>query len=124
MLEFLRSSALKPERTSIRGPWQNGIAERWAGNARRELLDHIIPLNEYHLRRLGLDYLAYYHQDQTHIRLNKNTPAERAVESRSSLSKPNRVDIAAWRSPPSLPLVGNGVKFVQRILMTHSPTRE
>ncbi len=53
------------------------------GSARRELLDHIIPLIEYHLRRLGRDYLAYYHQDRTHIGLNKNTPAERAVESRS-----------------------------------------
>ena len=50
---------------------------------RRELLDHIIPLNEDHLRRLGRDYLSYYHQDRTHIGLNKKTPAERAVESRS-----------------------------------------
>jgi transposase InsO family protein len=83
VLQFLKSSALKPMRTSIRSPWQNGAAERWVGSARRELLDHIIPLNEYHVRRLGRDYLAYYHQDRTHIGLNKNTPAERAVESRS-----------------------------------------
>jgi putative transposase len=82
VLQFLKSSALKPMRTSIRSPWQNGVAERWVGSARRELLDHIIPLNEYHLRRLGCDYLAYYHQDRTHIGLNKNTPAARAVESR------------------------------------------
>jgi transposase InsO family protein len=53
VLEFLRSSALKPLRTSIRSPWQNGTAERWVGSVRRELLDHVIPLNEYHLRRLG-----------------------------------------------------------------------
>jgi len=83
VLQFLYSSALKPMRTSIRSPWQNGVAERWVGSARRELLDHIIPLNEYHLRRLGRDYLAYYHQDRTHIDLSKNTPGERAVESRS-----------------------------------------
>ena len=82
MLQFLYSSALKPIRTSIRSPWQNGVAERWVGSARRELLDHIIPLNEYHLGRLGRDYLAYYHQDRTHIGLTKNTPGERAVESR------------------------------------------
>ena len=72
-------------RTTIRSPWQNGVAERWVGSARRELLDHVIPLNEFHLRRLGREYLAYYHQDRTHIGLNKNTPAERAVESRSPL---------------------------------------
>ena len=82
VLQFLKSSALKPMRTSIRSPWQNGVAERWVGSARRELLDHILPLNEYHLRRLGRDYLAYYHQDRTHIGLNKNTPVERSVESR------------------------------------------
>ena len=58
LLDFLRSSALKPMRTSIRSPWQNGTAERWVGSARRELLDPIIPLNEKHLRRLGRDYLT------------------------------------------------------------------
>ena len=80
VLQFLNSSALKPLRTSIQSPWQNGVAERWVGSVRRELFDHIIPLNEYHLRRFGRDYLAYYHQDRTHIGLNKHTPAERAVE--------------------------------------------
>ena len=85
VLQFLKSSALKPIHTTIRSPWQNGVAERWVGSARRELLDHVIPLNEFHLRRLGREYLAYYHQDRTHIGLNKNTPAERAVESRSPL---------------------------------------
>jgi hypothetical protein len=27
---------LKPKRTSVRAPWQNGIAERWMGGCRRE----------------------------------------------------------------------------------------
>jgi transposase InsO family protein len=60
VLDFLRSSDLEPVRTSIGCPWQNGTAERWVGSVRRELLDHVIPLNEYHLRRLGRDYVAYY----------------------------------------------------------------
>ena len=82
--ELLTSSGIKPVRTSIRSPWQNGTAERWIGNARRELLDHVIPLNEEHLRRLGREYLAYYHQDRTHIGLAKTTPANRPIEQRSS----------------------------------------
>ena len=82
--ELLTSSGIKPVRTSIRSPWQNGTAERWIGNARRELLDHVIPLNEEHLRRLGRECLAYYHQDRTHIGLRKTTPANRPVEQRSS----------------------------------------
>ena len=43
---------LEPIRTSFRSPWQNGVAERWVGSCRRDLLDHVIPLNDGHLRRL------------------------------------------------------------------------
>jgi putative transposase len=83
VLQFLKSSDLTRLRISIRSPWQNGIAERWVGSVRRELLDHVIPLTEYHLRRLGRAYIDYYHSDRTHIALNKSTPAQRAVEHRS-----------------------------------------
>jgi hypothetical protein len=41
----------------VRSPWQNGVAERWVGSCRRELLDHVIPLNERHLKRLLLQYV-------------------------------------------------------------------
>ncbi|HXF12166.1 MAG TPA: hypothetical protein VN517_03375 [Terriglobales bacterium] len=61
VLRFLKSSALMSLRTSVRSPWQNGVAERWVGSVRRELLDQVIPLNEVHLKRLGREYLAYYH---------------------------------------------------------------
>jgi hypothetical protein len=42
-------------------PWQNGTAERWIGSCRREILDHIIAVNEEHLRRLIRDYVRYHH---------------------------------------------------------------
>jgi putative transposase len=79
---FLKASGIEPKRTSMRSPWQNGIAERWVGSARSEMLDHVIPLNERHLRRLGREYMAYYHEDRTHIGLNKMTPVSRRIESR------------------------------------------
>ena len=44
----LKSLGITPIRTSIRSPWQNGIAERWVGSCRRELLDHVIILNQNH----------------------------------------------------------------------------
>src|SRR5690554_5739928 len=50
--EFLSSSDIKSKRISYRSPWQNGIAERSIGSIRRELTDHIIPVNELHLHRL------------------------------------------------------------------------
>jgi transposase InsO family protein len=68
---------LRPTRTSYRSPWQNGIAERWVGNVRRELLDHAVVFNERHLRRLSTDYVAYYHDDRTHYALEKQTPGAR-----------------------------------------------
>jgi transposase InsO family protein len=40
--EAVESLELKAIRTSFRSPWQNGVAERWVGSCRRDLLDHII----------------------------------------------------------------------------------
>ena len=36
----------EPVRTAFRSPWQNGVAERWVGSVRRDLLDHVIVLNQ------------------------------------------------------------------------------
>jgi putative transposase len=70
----VRSLKASPVRTSLRSPWQNGIAERWIGSCRRELLDHIIAVDERHLKRLLADYVGYYHDDRTHLGLGKGTP--------------------------------------------------
>jgi transposase InsO family protein len=82
VIKFLKASGIEPKRTAIRSPWQNGIAERWVGSFRTEMLDHVIPINERHVRRLGLEYLAYYHEDRTHISLQKNTPFHRRIDAR------------------------------------------
>jgi putative transposase len=58
MLEYLGSELI---RTAYRSPWQNGVAERWVGSCRRELLDHVIVLSESHLRRLVREYTQYYY---------------------------------------------------------------
>jgi len=84
VLSVLRSIGLKPKRTSRESPWQNGVAERWVGSCRRELLDHVIPLNEHHLRRLLRDYVRYYHLDRTHDGLGKDTPDRRSIETNPS----------------------------------------
>jgi hypothetical protein len=61
----------EPTRTAVRSPWQNGVAERWVGSCRRDLLDHVIILNERHLKRLMSCYVVYYHEDRTHLGLAK-----------------------------------------------------
>jgi transposase InsO family protein len=73
----IRSLNVRPVRTSVESPWQNGVAERWIESCRRDLLDHIIAFDEQHLKRLLADYLRYYHEDRTHLGLNKTTPNNR-----------------------------------------------
>jgi transposase InsO family protein len=70
----IRSLQINPVRTSFQSPWQNGVAERWVESCRRDLLDHVIALNESHLKRLLSEYVRYYHQDRTHLGLEKDTP--------------------------------------------------
>jgi hypothetical protein len=84
VIAFLKATDLKPKRTSFQAPRQNGIAERWVGGCRRELLDHVIPLNGPHLRRLIRDYASYFHDDRIHDSLGKDTPNRRPVEKRPS----------------------------------------
>ena len=80
VIAFLKATGLKPKRTSVRAPWQNGISERWVGSCRREILDQVIPLNEAHLRRFIRDYVNYHHEDRIHDALEKDTPNRRPVE--------------------------------------------
>ena len=80
VIDTVKSFGIQPKRTSFRTPWQNGVAERWVGNCRRDLLDHVIVLNGRHLKRLMNDYVRYYHEDRTHLALAKGTPAGREAQ--------------------------------------------
>ena len=82
VLDFLRSAGWKAKRTSVRPPWQNGLAERWIGSCRREILDHVIALNEQHLLRILREYTNYHQEDRLHDSLDKDTPNHRKVEPR------------------------------------------
>jgi len=111
------SMALEPKRTSNRSPWQNGVAERLVGSVRRELLDHIIVLDDLHLRRLLREYLfslpfevlgqpaslrlrlrrapdanPYYHDDRTHLGVDKDAAMARPVERRLQVRRASMVN--------------------------------
>jgi putative transposase len=60
-------------------PWQNPYVERLIGSIRRELLDHVIVLNEQHLTRLLRVYVAYYHWFRTHLSLAMDCPEPRPI---------------------------------------------
>jgi transposase InsO family protein len=77
VVDTINSFGIKSKRIGFRSPWQNGVAERWIGNCRRDLLDHVIVLNERHLKRLMNEYINYYQDDRTHLGLDKQTPTGR-----------------------------------------------
>lgn len=77
IMAAVKTLGITPTRTSYRSPWQNGVAERWVQSCRRDLLDHVIVLNERHLKRLLREYVLYHHEDRTHLGLNKETPGGR-----------------------------------------------
>ncbi len=85
VIDTVKSFGIKPKRTSYRSPWQNGVAERWVGSCRRDLLDHVIVVNERHLKRLMNEYVRYYHDDRTHLALDKGTPAGREAQTKSAV---------------------------------------
>ena len=72
---FLANTNIKSKRTGFKCPWQNGVCERLVGIIRHELLDHIIPINEKHLRYLLKEYIDnYYNPVRTHQGINCQTP--------------------------------------------------
>jgi hypothetical protein len=66
--------------TAYRSPWQNGYVENVIGSIRREFLDHVIVMNENHLRRLLKEYFHYYNYQRTHLGLDKDSPVSRPVQ--------------------------------------------
>jgi putative transposase len=75
----VRCLGIQEIKIAPRSPWQNPYVERLIGTLRRECLDHVVVLNNAHLRVLRA-YLAYYHQARTHLSLGKDAPEPRSVE--------------------------------------------
>ena len=65
--------------TAPASPWQNAYVERVIGSLRRELLDHVVVINQRHLKRLLSSYLDYYHPWRTHRSLEQDAPDGRPV---------------------------------------------
>jgi len=61
-------------RTPFRAPNANAYAERWVRSARAECLDHLLIVNEAHLRRVFTDYAAFFNQARPHQGLDQHIP--------------------------------------------------
>jgi putative transposase len=76
----VKSMGIEEVLTAPRSPWQNAFVERLIGSIRRDCLDHVIVLNERHLKRILTGYFDYYHRWRTHLSLGMDSPASRSVQ--------------------------------------------
>src|SRR5579863_6823937 len=84
-----------------------GTAERWIGSCRREMLDHIIPLNERHLRRLLREYASFHNDDRVHEALNQRCTNWTTSGPTAVVGRQHNLTASAWRPPSSLSLVSS-----------------
>ena len=69
-----RSEGVEVVHTPYRAPTANAVAESWVGPVRRECLDHLLIVNEAHLRRVLRAYVVHYNQARPHQGLEQRTP--------------------------------------------------
>ena len=82
---FLESCGITEVRTAYRSPWQNPFVERYIGTLRREMLDHVIVLNQGHLERLLREFIEdYYHVARPHQGLAGDTPVSQTKQAQIS----------------------------------------
>jgi len=72
---LFRSEGLRIIPTPYQAPNANSYAERWVRTAREECLDHILILNETHLRRVLGEFINdYYNVARPHQGIEQQTP--------------------------------------------------
>jgi transposase InsO family protein len=66
----------------VRAPRANAIAEQVVRTLRNDCLDHLIPLDEAHLRAVLTEYVAYYDAERPHRAVALQPPLPRAQTAR------------------------------------------
>ena len=65
---------------AVRAPNMNAVAERFVGSVRREILDHVLVLDELHLESMVQQYVVYFNDARPHQGIGQLVPANRALE--------------------------------------------
>ena len=65
---------------AVRAPNMNAAAERFVGSVRREMLDHVLLLDDRHLDSLARQYMVYFNDARPHQGIEQMVPANRALK--------------------------------------------
>ncbi len=83
--------------TPVRAPNANAIAERVIGTLRRECLDHVIAVNERHLRRVLGEYVQHYNAMRPHRSLALDSPEGRKPVQRMPSQRVDSKPVVGWQ---------------------------
>jgi transposase InsO family protein len=72
--QYVRHLGLRVLKTPVRSPQANVLSERLLGTLRRECLDFLIPLTEYHLSSLLHEWAQHYNTGRPHMALGPGIP--------------------------------------------------
>ena len=69
-----KSASFHVIKTPLRAPDANAYAERWARTVREECLDHLLIMNQTHLKRVLDSYISCYETSRPHQGLSQRIP--------------------------------------------------
>ena len=71
---IFQTECIESVRTPFRTPQANAFAERWVRSVRQECMDHLLVLNQRHLKRVLTEYIDYYNCARPHQGLAQKIP--------------------------------------------------
>lgn len=74
LFECLKASSDRVLKTPARVPQANAFCKRLIGTARRECLDHFIPLHARHLRKIVAEWVRHHNRGRPHASLGPGIP--------------------------------------------------
>jgi len=83
----VRGMGIEEIKIVAKSPWQNPYCERVIGSIRVDCVNHLVVLNEDHLKCRLSEYFKYYHKERTHLGLDKDSPSGRPVQEKLEAGK-------------------------------------
>jgi transposase InsO family protein len=80
----LKGAGIQVIKTPVRAPRANAIAERFVGSIRRELLDHILIINQRHAATVLAEYQDHFNHHRPHRALGQASPLRTLPEPRQT----------------------------------------